>query len=162
MLKARVPSWNQSILFFHRELSFGYKSSVFTNSVTLASSRPPPSGSTASMHLVIAMVWRTSCAFIHTRPFVPTAASRGKRAPSIGNKKCLGSSNLCRLELSTYWESVTDATHKREVLRLHRTMKPPFSSPNPSDLWVCASKHSSSGSMSLCARETRAYTRDPT
>jgi hypothetical protein len=47
-------------------------------------------------------------------------------------------------------------THFRDILRLQRTKKPPLSSPNPSALRVCASKHSSSGSMSLWARETRA------
>ena len=53
-------------------------------------------------------------------------------------------------------------THSRHILRPQRTTKPPFSSPNPSDFRVWASKHSNSGSMSLCARETRAYTRHPT
>ena len=53
-------------------------------------------------------------------------------------------------------------THSRHIFRLQRTTKPPFNSPKPSDFLVWASKHSSSGSMSLWARDTRAYTRHPT
>lgn len=53
-------------------------------------------------------------------------------------------------------------TYSRHIFKLQPTTKPPFSSPKPSALCVCASKHSNSGSMSLCARDTRAYSSEPT
>lgn len=48
------------------------------------------------------------------------------------------------------------STHSLHIFRLHCTINPPLSSPKPSALRVCASKHSNSGSMSLCANDTRA------
>ena len=54
----------------------------------------PPSGSAASMHRATAMVCFGDLQFIQTRPFMPTAVSKGNMEPSKGNKKCLGSSSL--------------------------------------------------------------------
>jgi hypothetical protein len=74
-----------------------------------------------------------------------------------GEEKMRGVEKSARPEAQTKSESrMWGKTHCLDILRLHRTMKPPLSSPNPSALRVWASKHSSSGSISLCARDTRA------
>lgn len=138
-------------------------SSVSNNFLTSSASILPPSGSAASIHREMAIVCFTSFALIQTRPFIPTAASNGNLPPRSGNKKCLGSNKLKRK--SRYQSTSadeTETTYSRLIFKLHLTTNPPFKSPNPSDFRVCASKHSNSGSMSLCASDTRAYTRCPT
>ena len=131
-----------------------YTSNVTRSSSTPAWSAPPPSGSTASMHWETATVCLASFVAIQTLPLAPTAASSGKRVPRSGRRKCFESSNLRAVEgcqqTSNKPESCRTAlTHSRHIFKLQRIKKPPFSSPNPSDLRVLASKHSSSGSMSL-------------
>ena len=138
-----------------------YTSNVLRNFSKFCSLIPPPSGSTASIHLAIAITCLGSLALTQTLPFVPTADSRGNRAPRRGRRNCCESRSLRGYELSRKGKKIC-RTYMRHILRLHRTMNPPFSSPNPSALCVWASKHSNSGSMSLWAKETRAYNRDPT
>ena len=139
-----------------------HTSNVFRNVWTAFKSIPPPSGSTASMQRAIAMIRFESPAFTQTRPFIPTAASSENLPPSNGSRKCFGSRRL-EEEMFEQWGSRREVcTHFRHIFELHFTTNPPFSSPKPSALRVCASKHSSSGSISLCARENRAYTKHPT
>ena len=73
-----------------------YMSSVPRNFFSSDSPIHPPSGSTASIHLETAMMCFASFELTHTRPLRPVAVSRGKREPSSGSRKCLGSSNLGR------------------------------------------------------------------
>lgn len=64
---------------------------VFT---LFASFSVPPSGSTASIHRAMAIVCLISFAHTHTRPFSPTALSKGNRPPRRGRRKCPGSRRL--------------------------------------------------------------------
>lgn len=138
-------------------------SSVSRNSLTDFSSRFPPSGSTRSMHLTVAMTCLGSFEPTHTLPFIPIAASSGNLEPRRGRRKWSGSRSLrtsCRNPFVS--GIVFDVTHCRHIFKLHPVTNPPLSSPKPADLRVCASKHSISGSISLWDEETRAYSRDPT
>jgi hypothetical protein len=58
-----------------------YTSNVAKNLLSAISSMAPPSGSTFSMHLAIAIMWAGSFELIHTRPLRPIAASNGNFAP---------------------------------------------------------------------------------
>lgn len=141
----------------HTRNSTHYTSNVLRNFFTAGSSIPPPSGSTASIHRAIATTCPGSFAVIHTLPLVPTADSNGMRDPSKGSKKYCGSSNLSQLTHEQNNKKMGQKdTYNRHILRLQCTRNPPLSSPNPSAFRVWASKHSSSGSISLCARDTRA------
>lgn len=123
-----------------------------------STSMPPPSGSAASIHRTTAIVCFGALVLTQTRPFIPTAVSKGKVQPRIGRRKWLGSSNLeieGRRKKSEIWTQFC-VTYCLHMPRLQRIMNPPFSSPNPSAFLVCASKHSISGSISLWASETRA------
>lgn len=130
MFEILTPSPAISLLMMH-SLALGYTSITWNHNsrvlnifFTPASSTPPPSGSTTSMHLAIAIVCFTSLALIHTRPFKPTATSRGNRAPRRGSRKCFGSSRLCNVKGFVDVE-VTSVTHRRHIIRLHRTTNPP-------------------------------------
>ena len=69
-------------------------SKAFNKILTSASVMPPPSGSTASIHRLIAMTCFGFGAFIQTRPFMPTAASNGNTEPSNGSRKWSGDNSL--------------------------------------------------------------------
>lgn len=159
ILDVQLLNVYSSIMFL--VTSTNHISSVPRNFFTPSSSMPPPSGSTASIHRDTAMVCFTSFVLIHTRPFTPVATSRGNRDPSKGSRKWFESSNLPG-DIVSAIQNRAACTYILHICKLHFTRNPPFSSPKPSALRVCASKHSSSGSISLCANDTRAYSRDPT
>jgi hypothetical protein len=66
-----------------------------------ASFSVPPSGSTASIHRAMAIVCLISFAHTHTRPFSPTALSKGNRPPRRGRRKWSGSRRLRTTPLVT-------------------------------------------------------------
>lgn len=89
------------MVFIHSNVSLYYThgpvvyiSILLKSFLTPPSSIPPPSGSTASIHRTTAIVCFISFALIQILPFMPTAASSGKREPRKGSKKCFGSSKL--------------------------------------------------------------------
>ena len=73
-----------------------HTSSVARNFFTPSSSTPSPSESAFSIHRAAAMTCFGSWDMIHTRPFTPTAQSRGNLLPRRGRRKCLGSCSLVR------------------------------------------------------------------
>lgn len=106
-LHLRVAGSRRHTVVQHDRLRFGkyvvtirlapskvYISSLLKSFLTPASSIPPPSGSTASIHRTTAIVCFTSFVLIQILPFIPTATSSGKREPRKGSKKCIGSNKL--------------------------------------------------------------------
>ena len=118
----------------------------------------PPS-STCSSTLRSAMVSVTEAVLSHIRPLSPMTISYGTTEARVGSRGHFGSSSL---GVSCCPMKRCQPTYRLHRFREQSMTSPPLSSPKPSAFPVAGSTHSSSGSISRFASDTRAKTRVPT